>query len=297
MIWVFAGSPVPARNRKSRKRERLVAVYPRRAAPRAPAPSRAASSTGSPSSARRRCPPAARSSVPRAPPRRLRGQGLEHDQRPNDLLTVRALVLASPAPLEPPRLRAGQRRVGVLDRRRVLVGEVPRQREPFARALRAMNSASTFPSATCSGSDVVSRNASGPGSCDRTVGGELDPRRDRSVVRAQGELHPHRDPASQAFDDAHQTRRSLAASGHEVDHPDRAVRRLELASRARGFPAGSDETLARVAPAGASSQRPCRSSPSSAEKHEGESKRGRQSQSIDPLRPTRAAACRSPTMP
>ena len=53
----------------------------------------------------------------------------------------------------------------------------------------------------------------------------------------------------------------------------------------------------RISPAGASSQRPCRSSPTTAEKHDAESKRGRHSQSIDPFRPTRAADCMSPIRP
>ena len=66
---------------------------------------------------------------------RLGRHGLEHDQRGQHLVAILALVAAAPTPLSPPRLRAGQRRVGVLDRRRLLVGEVPGQREPLARAL------------------------------------------------------------------------------------------------------------------------------------------------------------------
>ena len=51
----------------------------------------------------------------------------------------------------------------------------------------------------------------------------------------------------------------------------------------------------RLEPAGGSiSQRPWGSSPSSAAKQAPESKRGRQSQSIEPSRPTSAAVCRSP---
>jgi hypothetical protein len=49
-----------------------------------------------------------------------------------------------------------------------------------------------------------------------------------------------------------------------------------------------------TSPAGASLQRPCRSSPSSAAKQAAESKRGRHSQSIDPSRPTSAAVRVSP---
>jgi hypothetical protein len=45
---------------------------------------------------------------------------------------------------------------------------------------------------------------------------------------------------------------------------------------------------------GSISQRPCFDSPSNAAKHAGESKRGRQSQSIEPSRPTSAAEPQSP---
>ena len=67
-----------------------------------------------------------------------------------------------------------------------------------------------------------------PGGGDHPVRRELDPRHDRPVVRAQRELHPHRNPAPQALDDPHQTRRALTSPRHEVDHADGAVRGLEL---------------------------------------------------------------------
>ena len=52
-----------------------------------------------------------------------------------------------------------------------------------------------------------------------------------------------------------------------------------------------------TSPAGAICQRPWLSSPSRAAKHAPESNRGRQSQSIDPLRPTSAAVRMSPMSP
>jgi len=48
---------------------------------------------------------------------------------------------------------------------------------------------------------------------------------------------------------------------------------------------------------GAISQRPCSGVPSSAAKQAAESKRGRQSQSIEPARETSAAVCRLLTSP
>ena len=69
-----------------------------------------------------------------------------------------------------------------------------------------------------------------------------DPRRHRAVVKAQHELHRHRDPPRLALDHADDIG-GLPAQGHRVDHPDRAVRRLPL-----GF---QHQRLAAVAPPGA----------------------------------------------
>src|SRR5258705_11371244 len=51
------------------------------------------------------------------------------------LVFVRAPVGGAPAPLLPHRLGAGERRVGVLDRRPRLVREMPRENEPLTSAL------------------------------------------------------------------------------------------------------------------------------------------------------------------
>ena len=64
---------------------------------------------------------------------RLGGHRLQHDQRRQHLVAIRAVVRAAPAPVPPPRVGARERRVGVLDRRRRLIGEVPRE----GRAVRA----------------------------------------------------------------------------------------------------------------------------------------------------------------
>ena len=94
---------------------------------------------------------------------RLGRHRLERDQRGQHLVAIRALVAAARAPLSPPRLRARERRVGVLDRRRLLVREMPGQREPLARALdRDELGASPCRPRSRSGSGVLSRNASGP---------------------------------------------------------------------------------------------------------------------------------------
>ncbi len=81
---------------------------------------------------------------------------------------------------------------------------------------------------------------------------------------------------------------------HEVDDAHGALVGLERRSRGPACRRGSGADGSRASPAGASSQRPCSSSPSSAAKQAGESNRGRQSQSIDPSRPTSAAVCGSP---
>ena len=58
-----------------------------------------------------------------------------------------------------------------------------------------------------------------------------------------------------------------------------------------------EHDCARIGSTGSSFHRPWRGSPSSAAKQAPESNRGRQSQSIEPSRPTRAAVCRSPIRP
>jgi hypothetical protein len=66
------------------------------------------------------------------------------------------------------------------------------------------------------------------GGCEDAVRCWLDPRHDRSVVRAQRQLHPHRHPTLQTLHDPHQPGRTRTPPRHEVDHPNRAVRGLEI---------------------------------------------------------------------
>ena len=101
---------------------------------------------------------------------------------------------------------------------------VSRSRAPSATTKSAL----TVPSWISSASGVLSRNASGPATADRSIGRRLDPRRDRPVVRPQRQLHPQRNPPSHALHDPHQPRRTLGAPRHEVDHPNRSVVRLEF---------------------------------------------------------------------
>ena len=88
--------------------------------------------------------------------------------------------------------------------------------------------------------------AVGAGRRHRAVRGQFGPGADRAVVRPQRQLHPHRHPAAQAFDDAHDARRPVAAPRHEVDHPDLAVLGLELGledQAARPVAAGPETPL------------------------------------------------------
>ena len=74
------------------------------------------------------------------------------------------------------------------------------------------------------------------------------------------------------------------------------VGRVELGLEHQGVlpVAAAGRHDARLAPRRASCQKPCVSLPSRAAKHDGESKWGRHSQSMEPSVPTRAAVCRSP---
>ena len=95
-----------------------------------------------------------------------------------------------------------------------------------------------------------------------------------------------------AFDDAHDVRR-LAARRHEVEHAHRAL--VGLPDRLEHERVVQIPALVVVPPStGAISQRPFSGVPSSAAKQAPESKRGKQSQSIEPPRSTSAAVCRSP---
>ena len=138
----------------------------------------------------------------------LGGHRLERDQRREHLVAVVALVAAATAPLAPPRLRPRERRVGVLDRRRLLVGEMPGQRQALAAA-RGDDELGTHRAILdrqrqrrAQPERVRSRGRHDP------VGRGIHPWRDRAVVRAQREIHAHRHSAAQALDDPHHARRA-----------------------------------------------------------------------------------------
>ena len=101
---------------------------------------------------------------------------------------------------------------------------VSRSRAPST----ATKSARTVPSSISSGSPVLRRNASGPAVAMTPSGAGSTHGTIERVVRAQRELHLHRNPAPQALDDAHQARRAVASPRHEVDHAHRALGRLEI---------------------------------------------------------------------
>ena len=151
---------------------------------------------------------------------------------------------------------------------------------------------------------VLAARLRGRAEAERVRAGERDarvllvlalahPRDDAAVVEADRQLRAEVDAALDALDDADDVGR-LAARRHEVeDARDRAVLRLparledervvEVAARAR-----------RRGATARASQRPLSGPPSSAAKQAPESKRGKQSQSIEPSRSTSAAVCRSP---
>ena len=120
-----------------------------------------------------------------------------------------------------------------------------------------------------------------------------DPRPDLAVAEPHDPLVPHPHRAAQTPT----TRRTMSArpspQRHEVGHLHRArvglVGRLQDEAVVDGSAGSSSPGLA-----GPISQRPCSGVPRSAAKQAGESNRGRQSQSTEPSRPTRAAVPVSP---
>ena len=100
-------------------------------------------------------------------------------------------------------------------------------------------------------------------------------------------------PRREALDEPqHQVARRAVV--HEVGDPQQAVVGLEVGLQDQRARPGTARRVPRISPIGAIFQRPFSSSPSRAAKQRAESKRGRQSQSIEPSRPTSAAVCVSP---
>ena len=139
--------------------------------------------------------------------RRLRGHRLERDQRGQDLVAIRALIAAAAAPLPPPRLRARKGGVGVLDGRSLLVGEMPGQGQPLARALDRDELRDHRSVLYLQRQRRAEPKRIRTGGGDRTIRRQLDPRFDRPVIRTHRKLHPHRNPTSQALHDPHHARR------------------------------------------------------------------------------------------
>ena len=122
-----------------------------------------------------------------------------------------------------------------------------------------------------------------------------DPGNGAAVVEAYHELASHFDAAFDPDDNSYHVG-CFAFRRHEIDQADAPLGgregRLEdqraFRYRLSVTPAGT---------CGAICHRPFFGSPSSAAKQLSESNRGRQSQSIDPFRPTRAAVSQSPIIP
>ena len=118
------------------------------------------------------------------------------------------------------------------------------------------------------------------------------PRNDAAVVEADHEFRAHRHAAVEPFHDPDDFR-GVAARRHEVDRADPALDGLEYrAEDQRVVPIAA--LLPRDLGRWRSDQRPFSGPPRSAAKQAPESKRGKQHQSIEPLRSMSAAVCRSP---
>jgi hypothetical protein len=158
----------------------------------------------------------------------LIGEGLEDDQRGQDVAAVLTSVGAPLRPLPPPRLGAGESRVSVLGMAGALVGGEPAEAEPLAGAfvdgeLRHRGEILPVHLHRCAQVHRV-----GPRLGDDAVGHALYPGHDQAVPEADDQLHAHRDATSQPLNDAHELRGAAIAGRHEVDDPRRAVGGLEV---------------------------------------------------------------------
>ena len=140
------------------------------------------------------------------------------------------------------------------------------------------------------------------GPCNRAqpVIAPAHPGNDLPIGEAQHQLHVEGHATFDAAHDAHQVDLLLVVGQrHEVDQHRLGTLGLEagLEDRGAGEVASRDAAGASSDCRGAISHRPFSGVPSSAAKQAGESKRGRQSQSIEPSRPTKAAVTRLPIRP
>ena len=199
-------------------------------------------------------------------------------------------------------LRATRRRCrrarcsGSIAARRRLVRRVPGQDERHALALRDRELGR--PCVRSSPSRLDRRaEAQRVRAGDRPTSAAVDaadPRDDRAVVEADDELHPHR-RRDRARPSTIRTRSGARlARRHEVD--ERGPRRRRSRTRSRGRACrrdsgGASRGTRRPARSASGRSRACRAARRSSAP---ESNRGRQSQSIEPSRPTSAAVWQSP---
>src|SRR5437588_2808400 len=170
------------------------------------------------------------------------GQRLQHDQRAVQLVVPATFERAAIAEVRPELLRVAQRLFGIDLFRRVRVRGEPRKRE---------RDALPFPDRElCDGPKVLTPHVDGCPKAETVRAGDrdariasvhpLNPGDDRAVVEPDDQFGAHPDGSADAFDDPHDVRRRLARR-HEVDHADRAARRLPV-----GF---QNERLVSIPPA------------------------------------------------
>ena len=221
------------------------------------------------------------------------GEGLQHDERALDDIAPRPRLRRARRPALPEADRVAQRRPGV-DRNRP--GQVAgRPGEHEGNVLTGVDGElgdGAQPLALQRRRGAQPRRVR-PGDRLDPAAEVADPGDDMAVVEPQAQFSAHRHGPAGPLDDAHDVR-GPAARGHEVDHPDSAI---------RGVPLGlEDQRVPAVAPSGAGAaggggQQPPAVVGRAEQGREagGESKRGTHIQSMEPRRSTSAAVCRSPS--
>ena len=227
------------------------------------------------------------------------GQRLERDQRAQHRLatTRRCVRLQRFGPVLPTRRRSSSTVSAAIGRRGGSAGRTGDQVQDEGTSSPAptVNSATVREVlARAARRGVQSVTASGPATARQAPSSQPpDPGHDDAVVEAQDQLHAH--APGRARPGRSRTRSAaVVAGGHAVDERRPRPRPSRNRSPGSGCPRGSGASPRHLGPAGAIASGRSRALPRRAAKQAAESKRGRQSQSMEPSRPTSAAVSQSP---
>ena len=153
------------------------------------------------------------------------GEGLQRDQRADDVVAPSPRVGAARRPFVPPPPGAGECPQAVDRVGRIVRAVVAGERERVTVALAHLEGGAGRLFLTPQRDRAVEPERVGAGDHAEPVTGRLDPRHQRPVVEPHDQLHLHGDRAPPALDHPVDRRMGVLRC-HEVDHGHRAVGRL-----------------------------------------------------------------------